>query len=352
MDKIFNGFFRILCILVVSLLIGSIFILMIGENPIDAYIALIQGAFVGKRNFGNTIALFTPLMLTSLAFAVAARAGAFNVGVEGSVFLGALGASIVGIYGDFLPTAVHLVACFLVAIIIGGLWALIPAVLKAYYKVNEVCSTILLNYVAIFITSYVVSVPISAGTSIPQSLPISEDILLTKFMRPSNANIGVFIAIAVVIVVIIVYNNSTFGFKMKAIGVNPDNAKYVGIDPKKNFIKAMVLSGVLGGIAGCIEVLGVYGYFLSGFGTNLGFNGMLASLIAKNNLFGAPFMAFFIGALKSGALGLQQATGVPRAIVDTITATFIIIATMDTLFQFNKEKIKTLFKKNKKTEVI
>ncbi len=351
MEKLFGGLLRILCILALSLLIGSIFIIMIGENPLEAYIALAKGAFSGKRNLGNTIALFTPLILTSLAFAVAARAGAFNVGVEGSVFLGAMGAALTGIYLDFLPTFIHLILCFVVAMIVGGLWALIPALLKSFYKVNEVCSTILLNYVAIYITSYIVSGPISAGTSIPQSLPISENLLFTKFMRPSNANTGVFIAIAVTIIVIIVYNKTTFGFKMKSIGINPNNAKYVGIDPKLNFIKAMVLSGVLGGIAGSIEVIGVYGYFLDGFGTNLGFNGMLASLIAKNNLIATPLMAFFISALKSGALGLQQATGVPRSIVDTITATFIIIATMDTLFYFNKDKITKiyykLFKNNK-----
>ena len=118
-----------------------------------------------------------------------------------------------------------------------------------------------------------------------------------------------------------------------------DHADYVGINSKKVFIGSMMLSGALCGIAGCIEVLGVHGYFLNNFAAGLGGNGMLASLIVKNNVAGAPFMAFFLSVLKAGAMGMQQSTGVPKALVDTITAVFIIIATMETLIQF-KEKAK------------
>jgi len=137
-----------------------------------------------------------------------------------------------------------------------------------------------------------------------------------------------------------ILNKTTFGYKVKTVGTNPSHAEYVGISPKKVFIQSMMLSGALGGMAGCIEVLGVHGYFLNNFAAGLGSNGMLASLIVKNNLVFAPFMSFFLAVLKSGAMGMQQSTGVPKSIVDTITAVFIIVATMELLFQFKDKKNK------------
>lgn len=127
----------------------------------------------------------------------------------------------------------------------------------------------------------------------------------------------------------------------------------MGIDSKKVFIQAMMISGGIGGIVGCIEVLGVHGYFLDNFASNLGINGMLAALIVKSNMLFCPVIAMFLAILRTGALRMQQATGVPKSLVDTITAIFIIFATMNTLFDlslFNKIKLKTMFKLNKKEE--
>ncbi|MFT4106120.1 MAG: ABC transporter permease [Lacrimispora sp.] len=329
---------KILLTMLLALAIGALFILFIGENPIEAYMALLKGAFNGKLKVGATLASFTPLLLTSCAFAVAAKAGAFNVGVEGEVFLGGITAAYIGINWTFLPKPVLLVVCFLGAMAVASLWALIPAVLKAYYRVSEVCVTILMNSVALYITSYLVSGPMSAGVANAQSLPVTVN--LFQFMKPSSANVGLFIAVITVVLIIWVLNKTTFGYKIKTVGTNPAHAEYVGISPKKIFIQSMMLSGALGGMAGCIEVLGVHGYFLNNFAAGLGSNGMLASLIVKNNMIFAPFVSFFLAVLRSGALGMQQSTGVPRSIVDTITAVFIIVATMELLFQFKDKKSK------------
>lgn len=279
---------------------------------------------------------FTPLLLTSIAFAVAAKAGAFNVGVEGEVFLGGITAAYIGVNWTFLPKPFLYLACFLGAMAVAAAWAYIPAALKAYYGVNEVCTTILMNTVALYITSYLVSGPMSAGTANAQSLPVT--VTLHQFMKPSSANVGILIAIAVVLIVIYMLNKTSWGYKIRTVGLNPSHADYVGISSRRVFISAMMLSGMLGGIAGCIEVLGVHGYFLNNFATGLGSNGMLASLIVKNNMIFTPFMAFFLAVLKAGAMGMQQTTGVPKALVDTITAVFIIIATMETAFQFKQKR--------------
>lgn len=336
MNQTLSSLRKILLTMFLALAIGALFIIGIGENPIDAYGALLKGAFSGKLRLGTTLAGFTPLLLTSIAFAVAAKAGAFNVGVEGEVFLGGITAAYIGVNWTFLPKPFLYLACFLGAMAVAAAWAYIPAALKAYYGVNEVCTTILMNTVALYITSYLVSGPMSAGTANAQSLPVT--VTLHQFMKPSSANVGILIAIAVVLIVIYMLNKTSWGYKIRTVGLNPSHADYVGISSRRVFISAMMLSGMLGGIAGCIEVLGVHGYFLNNFATGLGSNGMMASLIVKNNMIFTPFMAFFLAVLKAGAMGMQQTTGVPKALVDTITAVFIIIATMETAFQFKQKR--------------
>ncbi len=252
------------------------------------------------------------------------------------MFLGGITAAYIGVNWTFLPKPFLYLACFLGAMAVAAAWAYIPAALKAYYGVNEVCTTILMNTVALYITSYLVSGPMSAGTANAQSLPVT--VTLHQFMKPSSANVGILIAIAVVLIVIYMLNKTSWGYKIRTVGLNPSHADYVGISSRRVFISAMMLSGMLGGIAGCIEVLGVHGYFLNNFATGLGSNGMLASLIVKNNMIFTPFMAFFLAVLKAGAMGMQQTTGVPKALVDTITAVFIIIATMETAFQFKQKR--------------
>lgn len=340
---------KLLLTMLLALGIGAIFILFIGENPLEAYAALFKGAFASKRALGTTIASFTPLLLTATAFAVAAKAGAFNVGVEGEVFLGGIAAAYIGINWTFLPAPLLVLACFIGAVVVGAAWAFIPGFLKAVYNVNEVCVTILMNTVAFLITSYLVSGPMSAGEANAKSDSVKT--MLPGFLNPSNASVGVFIAIAIVIVIIWMLKKTTIGYKIRTVGTNPKHAEYVGINPRKVFISTMMFSGAIGGIVGCIEVLGVYGYFLNNFALTLGTSGMLASLIVKNNIAFAPFMAFFLAVLKSGAMGMQQNTGVPKSIIDTITAVFIIIATMELLFQFTKKRKKKEIEKGQEASV-
>ncbi|MEG1513314.1 MAG: ABC transporter permease [Clostridia bacterium] len=332
-----KGLVRILLILLLAMGVGAVVILLIGENPIEAYGALLRGAFSGKRNLGTTLANFTPLLLTAMAFAVASKAGAFNVGVEGEVFLGGIVAAWIAINVKGLPPYMNILLCFMGALVVGALWALIPAMLKVFYNVSEVCVTILMNYVALYITSYLVSGPMSAGVANAQSEHVQFP--LTQFMKPSSVNTGLFIALGVTILLILMFSKTRFGYKIRMVGTNPHFAEYAGIDPKKTLIQTMMLSGAIGGIAGCIEILGVHGYFLNNFATGLGSNGMLAALIVKGDLRSVPFMAMFLAILKSGAMGMQQTTGVPKSIVDTITALFIIFATMETLFTFQRVRL-------------
>lgn len=336
----YEKYINLLLTIVVSMLIGAVLMLFLGHNPLEAYYQLFKGAFVGKLNFGTTLQKFIPLLLTALAFVISSRVGVFNVGVEGELYLGAIAAAWVGYNFVSLPGPIHIVLCFAVAIIVGACWAFIPGLLKSQWGVNEVCVTILMNYVAKFITSYLVNGPLSAKTGVPQTPQVPENTRLTQFLKPSQVSTGLFIAIGVTVLIFWVMSRSTEGYRYTTVGLNPLHAEYVGIDPQKTVIRAMLFSGAVGGIAGCIEILGVYGYFLDNFSMNLAFDGMLAALIVKNDIKMVPLMSFFLAVLKSGALGMERYTGVPKSIVDTIIAIFIIFATMEALFSFQKKRAK------------
>lgn len=333
-----SKYLNLLLTVIVSMAIGAVIMLLLGYNPVEAYYQLFRGAFVGKLNFGTTLQKFVPLLLTAMAFALSSRVGVFNVGVEGELYLGAIAAAWVGYTFVGLPAPLHIFLCFAAAMIVGACWAYIPAALKCQWGVNEVCVTILMNYVAKYITSFLVNGPLSAKTGVPQTPTVSESVKLAQFMKPSQANMGLFVAIGVVIFMFWLMNRSTEGYKYTTVGMNAAHAEYVGIAPKRTVIRAMLISGAIGGIAGCIEVLGVYGYFLDNFSLNLAFDGMLAALIVKSDIKMVPIMAFFLAVLKSGALGMERYTGVPKSIIDTIIAIFIIFATMETLFAFLKRR--------------
>ncbi|ACZ18798.1 inner-membrane translocator [Thermanaerovibrio acidaminovorans DSM 6589] len=314
--------------------IGAAAIALMGQSPVEAYVELLKGAFVGKFNLGGTLEKFVPLLLTALAFAVASKASVFNVGVEGELYLGAMAAAWVALSVKSVPAPIHLLLCFGAAILAGGLWAAIPGALKAHYGVNEVCVTILANYVAIFFTSYLVNYPLSSGLGAPQTTPVPDHLMLSRIMPPSMANSGLFIALAILVGTYWVVHKSTLGYRLRAVGENRHYAEHVGIDAKATMLWAMVASGAFGGIAGAIQVLGVFGCFVDNFSPGLAFDGMLASLIARNDIRLIPILSFFLAALKAGALGMERFTGVPKALVDTVIALFILLASMEGLFKF------------------
>lgn len=319
---------------------SGIVLAFMGHNPFEVYVQLFRSAFIGNFNLGTTIEKFVPLLLTGLAFIVSSRVGIFNVGVEGELYLGAIAAAFIGYSVKGLPSWLHIILCFSFAMSVGALWALIPGYLKVYYKVNEVCVTILMNYVALNITSYLVSGPLSGKTDISQTKRIEPTASLMKILKPSRANIGLFIAIAVCILIYYLIKRTKAGFEITSTGLNPKFSEYVGIKSKRVMIKGMMLSGAIGGLAGAIEVMGIYGVFLDNFSANIAFDGMLAALIAKGNIIALPFFSLFIAALKTGSLGLERNTGIPKSLIDIIIAMFILLVTMEKLFEIKKKNRK------------
>lgn len=325
--------------LIITIIIGAVIIMAIGFNPIEGYVQLFKGAFVGSFNLGGTLELFVPLMLTALAFAVSSKVGIFNIGVEGEYYLGGLAAAWAGAYIIGLPKLVHIPLALMFGAIAGGLWAFIPGYLKSYFNVNEITTTILLNYVAIFITKYIVNGVLSSGSGVAKTKDILPSALLSPIMKPSRANTGLFIAIGVLIFTYWLINYTTLGYKLRSVGLNAKFAEYIGIKDKRTMVLGMVISGAIGGIAGGLQAMGVYGYFLGNFSANIAFDGLLISLIAKNNIKIIPFIAFFITSIKAGGLGMERFTGIPKSIIDIIIAVFILLVSMEDIINWVKGKM-------------
>lgn len=342
--KKYNYINSILSILV-ALIIGGIIVAFMGYNPFEALVQLFKGAFVGKFNFGTTLEKFVPLLLAGLAFSVSSKIAVFNVGVEGQIYLGAMAAAWVGFTFSNLSKVIHIPFAIAAGMIAGALFAAIPAILKAYYRVNEVLTTMLLNYVAQFLTSYLVNNPFSGGTGVAQSPPIHESATLTRILLPSRANTGLFIAIAALIFVYWLFYKTTVGYKLRSVGLNKEFTDYIGVNSKKTIIAGMMLSGAIGGLAGAIEVMGIHLSFLDNFSSGIGFDGMLTALIARSDFGVVAIISFFIASLKSGALAMERYTGVPKSLIDAIIAVFILFATMEGLFQIRRR-----IKKNKEAD--
>ena len=327
-------------------IIGAVCMMLIGYNPAEAYRELLKGMFAGSLNMGTTLEKFTPVILTGLAFVVSMKAGFMNRGVEGQLSLGAITAAWLGIelQGIFPGTVVTLI-CIVAGGLAGAAWSLIPALLRVYLNANEICTTILLNYVATLFTTYLCLYPLYGQEAVAQTAKIDNEILLSYFLKPSKANSGIVIALILLVCFALFYKKTRLGFLIKSVGDNPGFSECIGINTKKYMIIAVLFSGMLGGIAGSIEILGVYTRFINGFSNNIALYGMLAALISGGSFLALPLYSFLIAALKAGALGMERFTGLPDSLIDILIVLFILFVTMNGLFEF-----RTFRRKNRKEE--
>lgn len=308
-----------------ALLVGAIIMMINGRNPLVGYTALLQGSFGSKHKIANTFAKIVPLVLTGLATAIAFRSGISNIGGEGQLYLGAFAGAYVGFTFTSLPGPIGIILAILVGAGVGGLYAYFPAVLKVKYQVDEVITTIMLNTVATLFTTYLVNnrfKPVEGmmgGTEL-----IGEQFQFTNLIRLSTLNSSIFYMGIIAIFMYILMEKTSSGYEYKMVGQNQHFARYGGIDDSKKMIKAMVISGALCGIAGVFEVYGVHYRFLQKISPGYAFDGMLIALIVKNNPIGVVLMAIFFGALKTGSISMENATGIPSELVLVIQSIIIL----------------------------
>ena len=236
-----------------------------------------------------------------------------------------------------------LLEIFLAAVLAGMLFALIPALLKVYLNVNEVVSTLLLNFIGEDFVNYLVNGPMkdpSATTNLSASAKFAEEAWLPHLQafEPSSANVGAYIAIVLVIAVTFLFYRTTLGHDIKLVGANSEFARYAGINPKLTTIKCMCMSGAIAGIIGAIEVTAVQHRLITGFNPDLGFKGIVVSLLAGNNPIGVVFSGIFFGALKNGGTNMERMTGVPSAISSIVEGAIILVICADFTIRFVRKK--------------
>ncbi|MDD3073160.1 MAG: ABC transporter permease [Eubacteriales bacterium] len=330
-DRIKNMNFSFLSS-VIAIVIGLLFglVILLISNPAQAmggFSTILTGAFRDMRSIGRVMYFATPIILTGLSVGFAFKTGLFNIGASGQFILGAFGAVIVGIKLPQLGS-VHWVVALLAAAILGGLWALLPGILKAYANVHEVISSIMMNYIGMYLVNYLVLNTVYDRLR-NQSMGVAKSAVIPKmgldriFPR-SNVNAGFFIAILAVIVIYIVLNRTSFGFELKAVGYNRDASKYAGINEKRSIILSMVIAGALAGLGGGLLYLAGTGKYIEVVDILAaeGFTGISVALLGLSNPIGILFAGLFIGYITVGGDYMQLYDFAPE-IIDIIVASII-----------------------------
>lgn len=313
-----------------ALLAGAILILFAGANPIIAYTTLFQESLSTYFGFGNTLTKMTPLLFTSLGVLVALRAGQFNIGGEGQIYLGALGSSLIGLFIQEIPAFIHIPLALFFGFIFGAVWGLIPGYLKAIKGVNEVITSLLLNYTAINLISYLVQNPLKAPAApSPYSSLIAKTAQLPIILSGSLAHAGIFLALITAVIIWFLLNKSPLGYQINAVGFNPIAACYAKISVEETIMLVMSLAGGLAGLAGACEVMGLKYRLFEQVSPGYGFDAIAIAFLSRGNVLGIVLTSLFFAALRSGANVMQRSAGVPSTIVYAIqglTILFIAIA--------------------------
>lgn len=304
-----------LAAIVAAFVVAGIVIAALGHNPFIAFNSVLTTSFKSTFGIVETFTKWVPLTLMALAFAIPLGSGRFNIGGEGQLILGATAATAVGITLSDLPMPLLLPLVLIAGMLGGGVWAGIAAWLMSRFRVNEILSTVLLNFVSFQVLDYVASeVWPDVGAGFPATVKVGEGAMLPTFGRPA-LHIGVFITLAVVIVAVVLMRRSAPGFELRAVGLNERAARVHGIRTSRVAVGAMVLGGVAAGLAGVIEVSGVYGNMLEGIQSNYLLLGIIIGLIARGSVLLVPFVAFGISILEIGASAMQRSAQVPVEMV-------------------------------------
>jgi len=300
--------------------------------------------------FFESLVATTPYIFGGLAVALGFKAGVFNIGVEGQIFIGASASVFVGYYFTGLPAYIHIPFAFLAGAAGGALWGFIPGWLKAKTGGHEVINTIMMNYIAFRLNDWLLRGPMRReGTFQPVSPEIQVSAELPRFFPdPSRFHVGFFIAIVFIFIVYIFLFKTTWGFNLRMVGSNPSAAKYAGINVPRNIILAMTLSGALAGLAGANEVLGVNHALFVAFSSGYGFDSIALALLGNNNPIGVGLAALLFGTLNNGATRMQMDARIPVEIISIIQAMVLMFiaapAIIRTIYRLkdSKEKDQTM----------
>jgi ABC-type uncharacterized transport system permease subunit len=318
-----------------AFVLGSIMILALGENPISGASAIFEGAFGTGDRFAVTAVRATPLLLVGIGITIAFRASVINIGGEGQIIAGALLSTIVALLVPDTPRIILIPLVMVAGMIGGGIWGAIPGALKAYASVNEILSTVMLNIVAVQLMNFLLRGPMidpieKNGSRIPQTERLSDNAAMPTLVDGTRLHLGVVIAALAAVAVYIILWRTPLGFRLRAVGHNPDAARAAGISVERNITMAMAMSGALSGLAGVMLVFGSESLRLvtdggaAGFTGSAGFNGIVAALFGGLHPLWTIPSSFLFGALLTGATQLQRALQIPAALAVALNGLIVL----------------------------
>jgi simple sugar transport system permease protein len=369
-ERLFDALLPFLAVLA-AFIIGAVILLLQGVNPLEAYEAMVVGAFGSKNGLADTLVKTVPLMLVGLGIAIAFRGGVINIGAEGQLIVGALLTTFLGVQlGEQFPGAVGIVIGLGGGALAGGLWGAVPGYLKARLGVNEILSTIMMNQIAIQIGFFLLRgamidpAEVAAGTNIPHSarLPrvvdmprftdLAESLGLTRsaedlnlqgyvaelygvLVEPSRLHSGLIFAVIMAILIYVLLWRTTIGYRIRAVGLNPHASRYAGINVQRNMVLSMALSGMFAGLAGAVEILGLHHRMFepTAVSAGYGFSGIVAALFGKLHPLGIIPSSILFGGLLVGGDKMQRAVQIPQVLTQAMLGLVVLFVVSTDYFQ-------------------
>jgi simple sugar transport system permease protein len=319
---------------VIGVLIGAVLIRMAGTNPIEAYATMVRGAFGGRRQITETVLKTTPILMIGLGLTAAFRARVWNIGGEGQYYVGALVGGLVALYLTHLPRPLLLVVMCLGGVVGGILWAMGPALLKVRTGMNEIISTLMLNYVAILLMEYLVRGPLQDPDGfLPNSAQFDPATRLPT-LPGTRIHAGVALVLLLIPLVYALLWYTPLGFRLRAVGSRDSVARYAGMNVERSIVTALAMSGGLAGLAGIMEVATIHTRLKGGISGGYGFSSILVALLGRMNPLGVAVASLFFAALVIGAETMHVVAGLPPELADAIQAIIVLsVLAVDALVQ-------------------
>jgi general nucleoside transport system permease protein len=310
----------------VTFLITSIVIMMAGANPFTAYYNFLIAPLASKSSAIEVLVKSTPLLLTGAAVAFAFKGGYWNIGAEGQLYAGAIVATFVGTTLKDVSPILGIPAMILGGFAGGLLWALPSALLKVKLGVDEIVTTLLMNSIVLNVTSYLLNGPWRNPVSMwPQSPEISAGTIFPKLIPRTRLHFGIIVAVVVILVIWFVINRTSFGLKMRAVGLSKEGAKFAGIKVNKTMLMVALISGGIAGLAGAGEVAGIHFHLVDAISDGLGYTGVIIATLGGLNPFGVGIAALFLGLIDTGAQTVSRVMSVPVYLGDVVQSTLLLV---------------------------
>lgn len=311
--------------LLTAFAVTSMIILVIGYSPLNIFGSIFKGAFGNINSLLGTLFRMTPILMTGLAFTVAIRAGLINIGIEGQLCTGAFIATLVGLYAQGLAPVPHMLLTIGAAVLGGGLCGVFIAFMKIRFNAHEFITSIMMNSIVTYITSYFVSGPLRTPGDVAQTSSVSKDIMLPMLSGRNNLSIGIIIAVVLAVILYFYFKCTAKGFEMNIVGNSPTVARFSGIHINQTIYHTMFLSGGIAGLCGAVHVLGYLGRYINDFSPGFGFDGVAVSALAGGSPLACIASSLLFGGLKAGSIRLNIMTKAPKEFVDLIQAVAIIL---------------------------